>query len=164
MRRSLAALALAAMILAACSPEAPVSPRGGGRNRPAIATASLLLLLGDRYQVGESVRVRLQNVSEDTFLYNPEYQACEMTYRDGAGRKFIIPPGTHCDLVVIQELRPGQTVTLFTWALEECVKDEWGCVKSEPLAPGTYTIAGEFKRTGGGDPVEARATFEIVSE
>jgi hypothetical protein len=164
MRRALATAALAGVVLMACSPQGPVSPRGGGRNRPGIATAPLLFVLDDRYQAGESIRVRLHNLSEESFLYNSEYQACDMTYRDDAGRKFIIPPGTHCDLVAIQELAPEQTVTLFTWHLDECVKDQWGCAKSKPLAPGTYTIAGEFERTGGGDPVEVQATFDIVAE
>lgn len=164
MKWSLTTGALAVAILVACSSPAPVSPRGGERERPGIRTAPLLFVLDERYRAGESVRVRLQNVGEDTFLYNSEYQACDMTYRDDAGRTFIIPPGTHCDLVVIQELRPDQTVTLFTWHLDECVKDEWGCAKDKPLAPGTYTIAGEFERKGGGDPVEVEATFEIVPE
>jgi hypothetical protein len=164
LRRVLATTALGAVILVACSPQTRVSPRGGGRNRPAIATAPLLFVLDDRYHAGESVHVRLQNLSEDTFLYNSEYQACDMTYRDGSGRRFIIPPGTHCDLISIQKIRPDQTVTLFTWNLDECVKDDWGCMKSKPLAPGAYTIAGDFKRKGGGDPVAVQATFEIVAE
>jgi hypothetical protein len=165
LRLALATTAVAAVMLVACSPQTPVSPRGGGQNRPGIATGPLLFVLDDRYQAGESVRVRLQNLSEDTFLYNSEYQACEMTYKkDGASRPFLIPPGTHCDLVLIQEIRPDQTVTLFTWDLDECVKDDWGCVKSKPLASGTYTIAGEFERKGGGDPVEVQGTFEIVAE
>jgi hypothetical protein len=156
--------ALAALILIACNPQAPVTPRGGGQNRPAIATAPLLFVLDDSYRQGESVKVQIQNVSEETFLYNPEYQACDMTYRDSSEREFIIPPGTHCDLVMIQEIRPGQTVTLFAWNLDECVKDQWGCVKSKPLSPGTYTVAGKFRREGGGKPAKVQATFELVPE
>ena len=68
-----------------------------------------------------------------------------MSYFDSSGREFIIPPGTRCDLITIQEIHPGQTVTLFTWKLDECVKDDWGCVKAEPLGPGRYEVKARFK-------------------
>jgi hypothetical protein len=35
-------------------------------------------------------------------------EACELTYREEKGREFIIPPGTHCDLVLIKEIAPGE--------------------------------------------------------
>lgn len=131
--------------------------RTGSRSK-----APLKLLLRDEYRPGHTARVGLRNNSERPFIYNPEYQACDMTYRDGEGRKFIIPPGTHCDLQTMMEIAPGQSVTLFNWKLDECIKDRWGCVKSESLPPGTYRIRGSFKPATKGDPVTVGATFNII--
>ena len=125
-------------------------------------------VLDDTYRVGEQVEVKIQNVGNATYVFNPLYQACGMSYTDASGREFIIPPGTHCDLVVFEEIHPGETRTLFSWGLDECVEDQWGCVKSEPLGPGTYRIRGEFHRPGRGglaDPANktvAETTMTII--
>ncbi|MPZ16030.1 MAG: hypothetical protein GEU73_16685 [Chloroflexi bacterium] len=93
-----------------------------------------------------------------------------MRYFDESGRRFIIPPGTHCDIIAPDEIGPDETVTLFKWDLDECVKDEWGCVKAKHLAGGTYTIRGWFPeakggnrvtKAKGGDRVMVEATFRV---
>lgn len=43
------------------------------------------------------------------------------------------------------------------------MKDEWGCLESRPLPPGTYTINGRFKPKAGGTPVRVETTFRIVA-
>lgn len=106
--------------------------------------------------------MKIQNVGDAAYRYQMIYEACRLSYFDPSGRKFIIPPGTHCDIVMWSEIRPGETKFLFEWKLDECVRDAWGCAKSKPLALGTYTIRGRFPSLTGGTPAEVEATFEIV--
>lgn len=170
-RAVLAALA-SAVTLAACTADLPRGRATYGPATPGTMAPSprvprtpegLHLELEEAYAVGEQAEVRLHNDSETPYRYNAEYQACELTYRDSSGREFIIPPGTHCDLVLMRTIAPGETVTLFTWDLDECTKDRWGCVRSRPLRPGTYTISGTFKSSGVlASRVEVSATFRIV--
>jgi hypothetical protein len=118
-------------------------------------------VLEGRLSVGETVEVSIRNVGTRAYLYEFSYQACFLSYFDSSGRRFIVPPGTHCDVLAKVAIRPGKTERLFTWRLDECVKDSWGCVRSRPLPPGTYTIKGRFKPAAGGPAVQAVRTFEI---
>jgi hypothetical protein len=166
-------LAIAALLLASCtglggdqgSAEPPAVPTGNPS--PTVTGApsgDMAFALQESYNAREKVDVKITNRGDRAYEYNSTgYEACNLTYRDEAGREFIIPPGTHCDLVVIEQIKPGETVTLFEWQLDRCLKDNWGCVKSEPLEPGTYTIEGRFKAAAGGPPAHAEATFEIVA-
>ncbi len=170
------ALALVAgVVLAACdegpgaaggggSAENSVAAGGGGASpRPTTGPAGPLeLVLNAEYEEGTKVPVRLRNTSGRSFTYNPDYEACDMRYEDASGREFIIPPGTHCDLISEEAIAPGETATLFKWRLDECTKDRWGCVKSEALPPGSYSIHGSFKPEGGGPAVRVEASFRIV--
>lgn len=164
-------VAAAAALLTACAglagsetrplagPTPPGSPTGGS---PAGA-GDIAFVLDATYEVGEHIEVRIVNNGSRPYLYNSTgYQACDLTYRDGAGRKFIIPPGTHCDLVAMEQIGPGETVTLFEWDLDECTKDRWGCVEEELLPPGTYTIEGTFRAADDGSRTHAGAGFRIV--
>jgi hypothetical protein len=96
-------------------------------------------------------------------VFQSYYQACFLSYFDSSGRRFIIPRGTHCDLLAEETIRPGERRKLFSWDLHECVKDEWGCVKSRLLAPGTYTIEGRFKPKVAGPRAQAETTITIVA-
>jgi hypothetical protein len=108
--------------------------------------------------------VKIVNEGFHPYLYNSTgYEACDLTYRDDTGREFIIPPGTHCDLIVMEEISPGETVALFKWDLDECTKDRWGCVREAPLPPGTYTIEGRFRSSTGSQSAHAETTFEVVA-
>ena len=161
---------LIALLLSACT-----GPQGGqgsaatptgpaGDPSPTATGGDIAFVLQDTYRAGEKVAVKITNQGDRAYEYNSTgYEACNLTYRDQTGRDFIIPPGTHCDLIAIEQINPGQTVTLFEWQLDECVKDNWGCVKSEPLEPGTYTIEGGFRAAGGGPRAHAEATFQIVA-
>jgi hypothetical protein len=116
--------------------------------------------LDQTLQQGEKAVVRIANSGNRAYLYEVFYPACyNLRFFDSAGREFTIPPGTHCDLISRAELRPGEERRLFSWRLNECVKDNWGCAKSEPLPPGIYRLEGKFRRTGGG-PI-ARPTIEV---
>jgi hypothetical protein len=119
--------------------------------------------LDDTYTVGQKIDVAIANVGTRPYLFEFYYQACFLSYFDSSGRRFIIPPGTHCDIRGKEIIRPGETKQLFTWHLDECVKDRWGCVRSRTLPPGTYTIRGRFKSRAGGTPMRAETTFEIVA-
>lgn len=130
-------------------------PTGGG--------GAIEFVLDDTYFQEQRIEVRLTNTGDRAYRYNASgYEACNLTYRFADGRRFIIPPGTHCDLIMMEELTPGETVTLFEWSLDECLVDQWGCVESQALPPGRYTIEGRFKAVGGGPPARATATFEII--
>ena len=164
---------LIALLLSACTgredqgrpravPESP-SPTVTGSPTATGADGDIAFVLQDSYRAEETVDVKITNQSDRAFEYNSTgYEACNLSYRDEPGREFIIPPGTHCDLIAIERIMPGETVTLFEWKLDECVKDNWGCVRSEPLEPGTYTIEGRFRAAGGGPPAHAEAIFQIV--
>jgi hypothetical protein len=120
-------------------------------------------VLADRYVAGATVDVLIENVGTRAYVYQWPYQACFLRYFDASGRRFIIPPGTHCDLLSEETIRPGERKKVFTWSLDECVKDDWGCVESRPLPPGTYTIKGRFKPWSSGTPARAESTFTIVA-
>jgi len=159
-----------ALGLAACtgithpaSPSAESPAAKKGRTSPSVEPGPIRFILADRYRTGERVRVKIRNMGPGTFRYNSTgYEACNMSYFDSSGREFIIPPGTHCDLIAIQEIHPGETVTLFTWKLDECLKDNWGCAKAEPLEPGRYEIEARFKSADGAHPARVSASFSIV--
>jgi len=164
------ALGLLMVLLSACAgvgggparplagPAGSPSPTGGG------PVEVIAFVLEETYEVGDRVAVKIVNEGSHPYLYNATgYEACELTYRDQTGREFIIPPGTHCDLVLMKEIAPGETVNLFKWDLDECTRDRWGCVEEAPLPPGTYTIEGTFRAADGSPPARAEATFEIVA-
>ena len=131
--------------------------------KAAYTAADIQFVLKDTYKVGEKVEVKIHNAGKIPYSYNQEYPACDLSYFDESGRKFIIPPGTHCDLAVYIEIEPGETKTLFEWDLSECIEDRWGCVKSKPLPEGTYTIKGQFNASPeGGRMAEAVATIKII--
>lgn len=122
----------------------------------------LEFVLDEKYQAGTRVAIKLRNKSNRAYVYNPFYEACDMRYFDSSGSRFIIPPGTHCDIIARERIEPGDTVTLFRWKLNECVKDRWGCAKAEPLPDGAYTIRGWFRQARGGNRVIAEATFRVI--
>ena len=158
--KRIALVTVVAMALAGCGVASGGRPAtGDGR----LGDGRLRLVMEPTYEVGERVEVRLHNGSDDTYVYNEFYQVCSLEFRDEEGRRFIVPPGTHCDIDSRKHLSPGETVTLFRWDLTECTKDEWGCVEEEPLEPGTYTISGEFESVGGAPPARVDATLEIVA-
>jgi hypothetical protein len=119
-------------------------------------------VLRDRYPARTTVDVVIENVGRQAYVFQAFYQACFFSYFDASGRRFIIPPGTHCDLLAEETIRPGERKKLFTWKLDECVKDDWGCAKSRPLPPGTYTIKGRFKPKAAGTLARVETTLRIV--
>jgi hypothetical protein len=120
-------------------------------------------LLSDRYTVGTTIDVVIENVGTRAYAFQAFYQACFLSYFDSSGRRFIIPPGTHCDMLAEETIRPGERRKLFSWSLDECVKDQWGCARSRPLPLGVYTIKGRFKPKAGGPPARVETTFTIVA-
>ncbi len=127
------------------------------------SSGPIRFVLADRYAAGETVDVLIENVGKRAYVYQWPYQACFLRYFDSSGRRFIIPPGTHCDLRSEETIGPGERKKLFTWSLDECVKDNWGCVESRPLPPGTYTIKGRFMPKAAGTPQRVETTLTIVA-
>lgn len=170
MRRSAAYVVVTLIaVMAACT--RPGSPEVAIPSAPSptlnvssslIPTSDIRFVLRDTYRVGDRVAVRIENVGDAIYLYQFRYQACFLSYTNAKGHGFMIPPGTHCDMLGWAPIKPGETEKLFTWALDECVRDVWGCVKSRPLKPGTYSIRGTFRPRAGGPPARAEATVEIV--
>ena len=130
---------------------------------PESGTVPIRFVLNDSYEARETVTVAIENIGTKAYVFQSYYQACSLSYFDSKGRPFIIPPGTHCDLLAEETIRPGERKKLFTWKLDECVKDAWGCVKSRPLAPGTYTIKGLFKPKFAGPRARVETTFRILA-
>jgi hypothetical protein len=148
---------------------AGVSQRQGGSgstttpSEPEGGAFPIRFLLSDSYEAGATVDVVIENIGSRPYVFQSYYQACFLSYFDSSGRRFIIPPGTHCDLLSEETIKPGERKKLFSWDLDECVKDNWGCVKSQPLAPGTYTIKGRFKPKIAGPRAQAETKFMIVA-
>lgn len=127
------------------------------------SSPDIQFILKPTYKVGEKVEFKMHNAGKISYSYNEKYPACDLSYFDSAGREFIIPQGTHCDMVVTVEIQPGETKPLFDWDLRECVQDDFGCAKSEPLPEGTYTIKGTFvSESDGGISTEASTTIKII--
>jgi len=115
------------------------------------ATYGSRVPLNGTYFAGTKVVLRVQNVSNRTYVYSTYYQSCQMTYHTEAGRQFKIPPGTHCDMIAYTEVQPGQTVELFPWDLDECTADDfWGCDERNVLPAGRYEVRSTFCRSDGG--------------
>jgi hypothetical protein len=93
---------------------------------------------------GPGVAVKARNRGTVPFVYSTHYEACGMTYHTDAGRQFLIPPGTHCDIANTATIEPGATVDLFDWDLTECTRDAWGCAEKRPLPAGTYHLRDTF--------------------
>jgi len=131
----------------------------------ASTTQDIQFVLNDVYRVGELIQVRIKNADQVSYFYTRRFAACDLSYFDASGRKFLIPPGTHCDLMDYANIKPGEIATLFEWDLSECIEDQWWCVKSQPLPAGNYTIRGTFYSFPDGDSTTmAEATIEVIDE
>ncbi len=157
MRRALILVLVAAFVL----PSGPGDVLEMPRSTAVAGGRPLRFLLDTPLQEGGRTRVRLRNTSDRTFIYNPHYEACKMVFKEAPGREFIIPEGTHCDLIVRERVSPGETVTLFRWNLDECVEDNWGCRRARDLPADRYVMKGHFRPRGGGDFVRVRRYFRI---
>lgn len=123
----------------------------------------------EEYRLGEPVEIAIRNNSNVNYYYQGEYPACynlqffddsQVSHPDpyafpvtqervlSPGR-FIVPQGTHCDIIFEKSLKPGQSVVLFTWDQQMCIKDRWGCIESVPVEPGEYLIRGKFSPVAG---------------
>jgi hypothetical protein len=139
------------------------SPMTTAPATPETTRGPIRFLLSDRYTAGTTVDVVIENVGRRAYVFQSFYQACFLSYFDSSGRRFIIPPGTHCDLLAEETIRPGERRKLFSWNLDECTKDQWGCAKSRPLPPGAYTIKGRFKPKAGGPAALVETMFTIAA-
>jgi hypothetical protein len=166
--RFVAGSILLGLVLVGCTngpngspPATPVSPNTSSPSAAPIG--DIKFVLDDTYTVGDRVVVKIENVGRKPYLYQATYPACFLTFLDADGREFLIPPGTHCDILGEAAIRPGETRRLFVWELDECVRDEWGCVKERPLTPGTYTMRGTFEALKRGTRAHAEITFDVVA-
>ncbi len=126
-------------------------------------TGDIQIILNPSYKVGEEIELKIKNTGKVSYTYNKKYPACDLSYFDSSEREFMIPPGTHCDMVITVDIKPDETKTLFKWDQTECVLDQFGCAKREPLQAGTYTIKGTFFSSLDQDhSTEATATIEII--
>jgi hypothetical protein len=120
-------------------------------------------VLADRYVAGATVDVLIENVGTRAYVYQWPYQACFLRYFRRLGAAIHHPSRHALRPAQPETIRPGERKKVFTWSLDECVKDDWGCVESRPLPPGTYTIKGRFKPRSSGTPARAESTFTIVA-
>lgn len=163
------ALALAVgLIVAACAGAARPNGTPSLTSTPAVAPPDIVFNMKDRYRLGEIIEIRLRNQSvADTYYYQSVYPACyNLKFFDGSTERhaypyadpvpearfllpgqFVIPKGTHCDIIVEEPLGPGQEVLLLAWDQQMCTKDRWGCIEGVGVARGDYRILGEFARS-----------------
>ncbi|GEM_PF-474665 len=141
-----------------------------GAQTPAAALPDIAFEMKGRYQLGEPIEVRVRNRSDtDTYYYQSYYPACyNLKFFDGSTERrpypyadpvqpvrfllpgqFIIPRGTHCDLISEEQLKPGEDAVLLTWNQDMCVEDRWGCARSITVSRGEYRIVGEFAQSKG---------------
>jgi len=133
---------------------------------PTSGDSPIEFVMENNYALGQDIEIKIRNNGTNNYVYSVYYPACsnlefyddslkprqiesfEDTYELPPG-KFIIPQGTHCDLIGSSEIRPGQEVVLLTWSQRECIKDSWGCGESVPVKAGRYTIVGKFFESKG---------------
>ena len=121
----------------------------------------LEFVMQDNYALGQNIEIKIRNNGTTSYVYNDYYPACiNLRFYDDSQKarqiesfggfielppgEFIIPQGTHCDLISASEIRPGEEVVILTWSQLECVKDFWGCGESVPVKAGKYTIVGNL--------------------
>lgn len=151
----------------------------GGTSAPILSApdidsnrSDIVFEMKDRYPLGELVEIRIRNQSATAYsyyYYHRYFPACynlkffdasqdRRRYpREASGQEpvyllpgqFIVPEGTHCDLIDEMPLRPGEMVTLLSWNQGICVKDDFGCLDSVRVAPGEYRLVGEFAQSPG---------------
>jgi hypothetical protein len=127
------------------------------------AKQDIEFMLKPTYKIGEKIEFKIHNNSKITYAYNQKYPACDLFYFDSTEREFMIPQATHCDMVVTVAIKPGETKTLFDWNGDECIVDQFGCSKKEPLPIGTYTIRGTFTTSADENvSTESVATIELI--
>ncbi len=142
------------LLLAACTQATPTPLPAG----------NLVFDMQQEYRLGEPVEVAIRNDSNVTYYFQSTYPACyNLQFFDDSQEirpypnadpvgtqaylspgEFIVPRGTHCDLIAERSLDPGQSVVLFTWEQQMCIKDRFGCMESVPVGPGQYQFQGEF--------------------
>lgn len=150
------------------SPTITDTPKGGEPN-PQVAAEGISFDMEDSYQLGEPIEVVILNKSNTNYYYQSYYPACyNLKFFDDSKEarpypyvdqmkservllpgQFIVPEGTHCDLISEESLEPGDRTVLFTWEQQMCIKDRWGCIESVPVEPGTYRVVGEFSQSAG---------------
>ena len=161
----------------------PTPTPTGTSTAPPTPTASdspIEFVMEDNYTLGQDIEIKIRNNGTGSYVYSEYYPACsnlkfydeseEARQLKSFGRivelppgLFIIPEGTHCDLVGYGEINPGEKVVLLTWSQRECVRDDWGCGESVPVKPGKYTIVGRFGGSMGSSvTVAAEWSFAII--
>ncbi|MFQ5933619.1 MAG: hypothetical protein ACE5KI_03140 [Dehalococcoidia bacterium] len=134
----------------------------------------------DSYVLGQDIEIKIRNNGTESYVYSAYYPACiNLEFYDESEEArqlksfskiielppglFIIPEGTHCDLIGESEIKPGEEAVLLTWSQQECVEDNWGCTESVPVKPGNYTIVGEFRESMDSSvTVTAEWSFAII--
>ncbi len=145
---------LTLLILAACAQTTLTQAPGG----------EIMFDMAEEYRLGEPVEIIVRNNSDLVYYYQFQYPACyNLQFFDDSQEsrpypnadpvlkqrflspgRFIVPRGTHCDTIWEESINPGQSVTVFTWDQQMCIKDRWGCIESVPVEPGEFLIQGEF--------------------
>ena len=137
-----------------------------GEPSPHASGGDIAFDMEEEYLLGEPVEIVIRNNSKANYYFQSQYPACSnlhffddsqesraYPYADPprkerilAPGRFIVPGGTHCDILNEKTLKPGESVALFTWDQQVCVKDRWGCMESVPVEPGKYQVRGEFSQ------------------
>ena len=135
-----------------------------GDSSPPSPGGDIVFEMEEVYRLGEPVDIVVRNYSNLDYYYQFQYPACYnlqffddsqesrpypnadrvLTQRYLSPGRFIVPRGTHCDTIWEKSINPGQSVVLFTWDQQMCIKDRFGCIESVPVEPGEFLVRGEF--------------------
>jgi len=107
------------------------------------ADPEIVLAMNSTYRPGETAVVHARNLGTRTYTHLAWAQ-CAIGFYAESGRKFVVPSGTHCDIGNQVWVEPGEQFVLFTWPLDECYRDNWGCAEKGPLPPGEYLLRATF--------------------
>ena len=119
----------------------------GDKDQIFVNTTEIKLVLDNSYNVGETIDIKITNLGTAPYLYRSD-SVCSLEFfdADGAGFMVLEKSGLRCDLISYNKIYPEETVSLFTWNLNGCLRAPLGCSidNSKPLPSGDYIIRGNF--------------------
>jgi hypothetical protein len=123
--------------------------------------SDIQFVLNDKYKQRETADISIKNVGKNAYLFDSCYDL--LSFKNSSGEEFLIPEiSGGCDLKITQTIRPGETAKLYSWDLDKCVDCNMGCLKSNPLDPGFYTVKAKFSIDDGKTFTVTEKKFEIV--
>lgn len=123
----------------------------------------IIFMLNESYKTGDKIEIKIKNIGNISYINKALNAPCALTYINPQGEVFFPPEAISCDVFSGDEIQPNEIVSEFKFSLKECVEQEiWRCLKSQPLAPGEYTIRGIFTSKDRKTDVLVEAQIAVV--